>query len=51
MTWHLTSDGLLVTFNEYQVAPYASGPQTVIAPYAQLKGLISPREPLATFAP
>jgi hypothetical protein len=51
MTWHPASDGLLVTFNEIRVAPYASGPQTVVVPYAQLKRLISPRGPLATFAP
>jgi len=32
MTWHLTSDGLLVTFNEYQVTPYASEPLATFAP-------------------
>jgi hypothetical protein len=49
--WNLTADGLLITFNEYQVAPYAAGPQTVIVPYTELKGLIDPQGPLATFAP
>jgi len=49
--WNLTADGLLITFNEYQVAPYASGPQTVVVPYTRLKTLIDPHGPLATFAP
>jgi len=31
-----------MTFNEFQVAPYASGPQTVVVLYAQLRGC-SPR--------
>ncbi len=47
--WNITSDGLAITFNEYQVAPYASGPQTVTIPYSELKNLIDPNGPLATF--
>ena len=49
--WNLTADGLLITFNEYQVAPYASGAPTVVVPYAELKGLIDPQGPLAAFVP
>jgi hypothetical protein len=40
--WNITSDGLLITFDAYQVAPYAAGPQQVLVPYSQLAGIISP---------
>jgi hypothetical protein len=45
--WNITPDGLMITFDEYQVAPYAAGPQTVIVPYEGLAGLIDPQGPLA----
>lgn len=35
-------DGLMIYFNEYQVAPYAAGPQQVAIPYAKLKDVINP---------
>ena len=35
--WNITADGLLITFDEYQVAAYAAGPQTVIVPYSEFK--------------
>jgi hypothetical protein len=44
--WNLTPDGLMITFDEYQVAPYAAGPQTVIVPYNELQALINPQGPL-----
>ena len=34
--WNLTPQGLMFTFNEYQVAPYVFGPQEVIIPYKRL---------------
>jgi hypothetical protein len=37
-----TKDGLIIYFDEYQVAPYAAGPQQVVIPYAKLKNLIDP---------
>jgi hypothetical protein len=40
--WSLQKDSLLITFNEYQVAPYASGPQEIEIPYAELKKVIAP---------
>jgi len=46
--WNIASDGLLITFDEYQVAPYAVGPQTITIPYGELKSLIKPEGPLAT---
>jgi len=49
--WNITRDGLLITFDEYQVAPYAAGPQTVLIPYSQLSAIIKPDGPLARFAP
>lgn len=48
--WNITSDGLLITFDEYQVAPYAAGPQTVVIPYSELKSLINNKSPLAAFS-
>lgn len=51
LAWNITADGLLITFNEYQVAPYAAGPQTVTVPYAELAALIDPQGPLAGFLP
>lgn len=48
--WNITADGLLVTFDEYQVAPYVAGAQTVIVPYSKLTTLINPKGPLALFS-
>ena len=39
-TWNLTKKGLMITFNNYQVAAYAAGPQTVIIPYDKLKTVL-----------
>jgi Protein of unknown function (DUF3298) len=44
--WNITSDGLMITFDEYQVAPYAAGPQKVVVPYSELQALINPQGPL-----
>ena len=35
--WNLTKKGLMITFDPYQVGPYAAGSQTVIVPYERLK--------------
>lgn len=48
--WNITPDGLLITFDTYQVMPGASGPQQVLVPYDQLHGLINPQGALANFA-
>lgn len=40
--WNLAPDGLLITFDDYQVAPHAAGPQQVVIPYAELTDLIDP---------
>lgn len=49
-SWNLTPDGLQITFDAYQVAAYAFGPQEVIVPYSALKKIIKPDGPLAAFA-
>lgn len=50
-SWNLTPGGLLVTFDAYQVAPYAAGPQEVTVPYARLRPLADPAGPLAGYLP
>ncbi|MEI7988578.1 MAG: RsiV family protein [Chloroflexota bacterium] len=47
--WNITADGLLITFDPYQVASYAAGPQTVMVPYYILKDLIRNDGPIARF--
>jgi len=48
--WNLEDDGILITFEEYQVAPYAAGPQEVEVPYSLLKNLVAPDAPIAVCA-
>jgi hypothetical protein len=45
--WNITSDGLLIIFDQYQVAPGAAGPQKIVVPYSELQALIDPQGPLA----
>jgi hypothetical protein len=49
--WNLTAGGLLITFDEYQVAPYAAGPQTVLIPYAGLASILDLSGPAAGLIP
>jgi Protein of unknown function (DUF3298) len=49
--WNITSDGLMITFDEYQVAAYAAGPQEVVVPYTELSSVIDPQGPLGVFLP
>lgn len=49
-TWNLEDDGILITFSEYQVAPYSYGVQEVQIPYAELKGLLATNSPIAACA-
>ena len=44
--WNITTEGLMITFDEYQVAPYAAGPQKVTVPYSELRAVIDPQGPL-----
>ena len=47
--WNITTDGLLISFDPYQVAAYAAGAQIVLIPYAELNAIIDPAGPLAGF--
>jgi hypothetical protein len=46
----ITKKGLWVTFDPYQVAAYAAGPQHVLVPYSALKDIIKPDGPVAALA-
>lgn len=48
-SWNITKKGLLITFDAYQVGPYAAGPQMVLVPYSALKDVINPNGPAAPF--
>lgn len=48
-SWNVTPQGLRITFDAYQTAAYAAGPQEVIVPYSLLKDLIKPDGLLAQF--
>ncbi|PYS79014.1 MAG: hypothetical protein DMF67_02485 [Acidobacteria bacterium] len=48
--WTLTARGLAVTFEPYQVGPFAAGAPAVLIPYAELKGVIRPGGPLASLS-
>lgn len=47
--WNITPEGLMITFDTYQVAPGAAGPQVVVMPYDQLSTIIDPQGPLVEF--
>ncbi len=49
--WNITPEGLRITFDAYQVAPYASGPQVVTIPYAELSSLLRADGPLGPLMP
>lgn len=46
--WNFGPNGLLFTFEEYQVAPYVNGAQTIMIPYSELKPFIPDDSPLAS---
>lgn len=48
-SWTITKKGLAITFDAYQVGPYAAGPQSVLIPYSAVKEIIKPDGPLAPF--
>jgi hypothetical protein len=39
--WNLQDDSILITFDDYQVAPYSNGPQEVEIPYSALQKIFS----------
>lgn len=48
--WTLTPRGIAVTFEPYQVGPFAAGSPNVLVPYAELKGLLRADGPFAPLA-
>jgi len=46
----ITKKGLWITFDPYQVAAFAAGPQHVLVPYSALKDIMKPDGPLTAFA-
>jgi len=48
--WNITRKGLWITFDPYQVAAYAAGPQYILVPYSVLKDIIKPDGPIAMYA-
>lgn len=46
-SWTITKKGLAITFDAYQVGPYAAGPQHVVVPYSVVKDIVVPSGPLA----
>jgi hypothetical protein len=48
--FNVTDKGLIINFNEYQVASYAEGPQVVEIPYEALADLLNPQGPLGDHA-
>jgi hypothetical protein len=48
--WAITKNGLWITFDPYQVAAFAAGPQYVLVPYSALKDLIKPDGPVGSLA-
>ena len=49
--WNIMPEGLLISFDEYTVAPYAAGPHEVLIPYTVLEPVTAPEGPLARFLP
>jgi len=48
-SWTISKQGLNLTFDAYQVGPYAAGRQSVLIPYSALKDLLNPDGPLVQF--
>jgi hypothetical protein len=49
-SWNITPAGLMITFDPYQVGPYAVGEHVVVVPYPALKPIVKPDGLLAQFA-
>ncbi len=49
--WNVSDAGLVITFDEYQVAPYAAGAQIVVIPFSELGQVLNAQGPLAPYLP
>jgi len=47
---NLEAEGLRITFDPYQVAAYAAGPQVLFIPYSELQSISNPQGPIAAIA-
>ena len=47
--WSIKKKGLEITFDPYQVASYAAGPQNVLVPYSALKEILKPDSAVTQF--
>lgn len=45
-TFILADTGIIIIFQEYQVAAYAAGVQEVLVPYSEIKDILDPKGPL-----
>lgn len=50
-SWTISRKGLGISFDAYQVGPYAAGPQEVFIPFSALKDLIKTDGPLGPLLP
>jgi hypothetical protein len=48
--WNVNRTGLVIMFDQYQVASYAAGPQEITVPFAVLKDMLKPSGPLASIS-
>ncbi len=46
-SWVLTSEGLWIDFDPYQVAAYAVGPQHILVPFDQMDGMLADDGPVS----
>lgn len=44
--WNIQPNGILITFDEYKVAPYVYGAQTVLIPFSSLTDVLATESPL-----
>ncbi len=49
--WSAETPSLVITFDPYQVGPYAAGPQEIKIPIDNLNGLLDPAGPVGEFLP
>lgn len=46
--WNFESEGLRISFDPYQVAPYAAGSPSILVPYTQLDEYLDPKSPIGS---
>lgn len=49
--WNIIPNGLMITFEEYQVGPYAAGPQVIQVPLETIRQISDPNGPLKVMLP